>query len=81
MKLLSWLIKLQGVKSNCDNCGYSEKIKNLNILVETNNLDSLLNMRCPKCGHIMINEADIKSLKKILNLTDISKKESKFKFN
>ena len=71
MKLLNWLIKLKGLSAHCDSCGYKEELKNLKTLVENGNLDVLLNKRCPKCGHIMINENDLNSLRRTLKLMDV----------
>lgn len=70
-KVPSWLAKLSNFNAKCDECGYKEE---LNVRTMTNfDVDSLLNKKCPECGHIMLNDKDISLLKIALKRFNLTK--------
>ena len=73
MKIPSWLINLCNCKAHCDYCGYDEKVDLKNI--SESDVDALLGKKCPKCGYIMVNEADIKVMKKMLRTFSVKERD------
>jgi Zn ribbon nucleic-acid-binding protein len=74
MKIPKWLAKINSITALCDNCNYKEKINLNDFNIE--NIDILLNKKCPKCGHNMINENDLKKMRMILKSFHIDENEN-----
>ena len=75
-KFPKWLLSLNNVSANCDDCGYKEKI-NLEELSERD-IENLNGKKCPRCGTVMINSNDIKIFKNALKHFHVDNRDFKY---